>query len=81
MARDTKPKDSDACPQCGGAFVVDERQAPAVLIARKKRNAASPAVAERFAEAVRAKVADAGVIHRCVACGYRSRFAAATVAA
>jgi len=81
MARDTKRQDHDACPQCGGAFVVDETQAPDRLIARKKRNAASPAVAERFAEAVRAKVADSGVIHRCVACGYRSRFPAANAAA
>lgn len=63
------------CPQCGGAFTVDEAQDPAPLIERNKRNAANPAAAARFAEAVLEKASEHGLIHRCTQCGYRARFA------
>jgi hypothetical protein len=64
----------DPCPQCGGAFIVDETQRPDVLIERKRRNASIPSAAERFAEHVTEKAAKHGVIHRCTGCGYRDRF-------
>jgi predicted RNA-binding Zn-ribbon protein involved in translation (DUF1610 family) len=69
------------CPSCGGAFVVDQAQEPRRLLDRKRRNAASPFAAARFAEAVQDKAAEHGVIHRCTGCGYRSRFHSATKAA
>jgi len=71
----------DPCPQCGGAFVVDEAQDPQRLIDRKQRNAANPSAADRFAKTVLEKAATLGVIHRCGSCGYRSRFHAAGQAA
>lgn len=74
-------KAGDPCPVCKGEFVVDERQAPDTLIDRKKRNAAIPAAAARFAEQTREKAEKFGVIHRCVSCGYRARFHPAAPAA
>lgn len=74
MAKTKDRKAGDPCPTCDGEMVLDETQAPDVLIDRKKRNAASPVVAERFAERVREKAAEFGVIHRCADCGYRERF-------
>lgn len=67
-------KAGDPCPQCGSDFVVDPMQEPHRLIERKRRNAASPSVADRFAESVREKVAEHGVIHLCPGCGYTARF-------
>jgi hypothetical protein len=81
MADRKTSRADDACPACGGAFVVDAQQDPARLIDRKKRNAQSPVAAQRFADAVAAKAEAAGVIHRCSGCGYRARFVASTRAA
>jgi predicted RNA-binding Zn-ribbon protein involved in translation (DUF1610 family) len=67
-------KAGDPCPSCGGEFVVDEQQDPGRMIDRVRRNAANPAAAERFATATLEKAAEHGLIHRCVSCGYRSRF-------
>jgi hypothetical protein len=74
MAKTKDRKAGEPCPNCGGDFVVDERQRPETLIARKRVNAAIPANAERIAAAVTAKAAEFGVIHRCIGCGYRERF-------
>lgn len=64
----------DPCPMCGGAFIVDPQQHPETLIARKRENAAVPSVADRFAEHVRRKAAELGLLHRCIGCGYHDRF-------
>lgn len=81
MAKDRARHSDDPCPQCGGAFVVDTQQDPAVLVARKRKNAQSPVAAERFAVLCTAKAAEFGVIHRCASCDYRARFHAAGQAA
>jgi hypothetical protein len=75
------PKAGDKCPIDGGAFQVDPAQEPEGMIDRHTKNADSPFGAARYAEQVRAKVADEGVIHRCVTCGYQSRFKTADQAA
>jgi Zn ribbon nucleic-acid-binding protein len=69
-----EPKAGDVCPMDGGAFVIDEAQDPEKVIDRHTRNAQSAFVAARFAERVREKTKEHGVIHKCVTCGYRSRF-------
>lgn len=74
MAEAKKVTTGDRCPIDGGEFVVDDAQDPDKVIDRHTRNAHSPAVAARFAEQVREKVKEFGVIHKCVTCGYRSRF-------
>jgi len=81
MGPKTRAQAGDPCPQCGGAFVVDEAQDPQRLIDRKQRNAANANAADRFARAVLEKAAALGVIHRCGRCGYRARFHAADKAA
>jgi hypothetical protein len=63
----------DPCPLCGGAFTIDPAQDPDTLIDRHSRNADKPYEAMRYAEKVRAKAAEHGVIHRCRDCGYRAR--------
>lgn len=75
MSKDKDVKGGDPCPLCGGAFIADEQQDPATLIDRQRRNAANPAVAERFAAHLLEKAAEHGLIHRCLRCGYRARFA------
>ena len=70
----------DTCPIDGGTFVPDLAQDPETLIDRHTRNANSRFEAAQFAERMRAKVADTGVIHKCTTCGYRARFQAAPVA-
>lgn len=65
----------DTCPIDGGPFVVDAAQNPETLIDRHTRNAPTPFAAARFAERVREKAHEHGLIHKCVTCGYRSRFA------
>ena len=70
-------KAGDKCPHCSGDFAIDPTQAPERLIDHRKRNAASPAVAARYAEQVQEKAERFGVIHKCSGCGYRSRFAPA----
>jgi len=64
------------CPTCGGAFVPDYRQAPAMLAARVRRTAQFPASGERLAAAILEKAAAHGVIHVCLNCGYQARLAA-----
>lgn len=81
MAEEKGLKPGDPCPTCGGSFVVDESQDPAALVNAKRRNAASPSAADRYADAVMRKVAEAGLLHRCDGCGYRARFAAKRKAA
>lgn len=66
-------KAGDPCPTCGGALTLDPRQDPAALIARHTRNADSPPAAARYKDAVEAKVAEFGLIHRCAGCGYQAR--------
>lgn len=73
-------KAGDACPQCGGTFAVDEKQEPNAVIDRQRKNAASPAAAERFAQQTIEKASEFGVIHRCTSCGYCSRFKPAKAA-
>lgn len=73
--KDTKElKAGDPCPIDGGEFRVDPHQHPDTLIDRKKRNAASPFAAARYAERVQAKVDEFGLIHKCTTCGYSARF-------
>jgi predicted RNA-binding Zn-ribbon protein involved in translation (DUF1610 family) len=72
---------ADPCPQCGGSFIVDPTHNSTALIDRKKRNAANPAAAARFADAVTEKVKEHGELHRCATCGYRDRFPVADRAA
>lgn len=67
----------DVCPIDGGAFVVDAAHDPETLIDRHGRNAQSAFVAARFAERVREKTEELGVIHKCMTCGYQARFKAA----
>jgi hypothetical protein len=74
-------KAGDPCPIDGGKFVVDEDQRPETIIDRKRRNAASPPAAERFAQRVTDKAREFGVLHKCVQCGYRARFHATGKAA
>jgi len=81
MSEKARAKAGAACPQCGGAFVLDETQDPHRLIDHKQRNAANPSAADRFARSVLEKAAAHGVIHRCGSCGYRARFHAADPAA
>lgn len=71
------PKDlqaGDPCPICGGDFAVDETQLPDRVIDRMRKNAAKPEVAERYAQQVREKTEEHGVLHACARCGYRHRF-------
>lgn len=81
MAKPTEVKAGDACPQCGGTFVLDPSQNPDTLIDRVKRNAQNDQAAARYADATRAKAEDHGLIHMCSVCGYRSRFHPAAAAA
>lgn len=81
MAPRNNVKAGDACPQCGGAFVLDAAQAPAGLIDRHARNSHMPAQAARFATAVREKADEVGLIHRCTSCDYRARFQVSSKAA
>lgn len=67
-------KAGDRCPVDGGEMRIDPAQDPERVIERNRNNAHSPFVAKRFEERVRDKVAEFGVIHKCVTCGYRSRF-------
>lgn len=64
----------DPCPQCGGTFKVDESQHPDRLIDRHTRVSASPHVSARYAEQVREKVQEAGILHKCSGCDYHARF-------
>lgn len=74
MVQATKElKAGDSCP-CGGDFVIDKEQSPETLIDRKTRNAVNPSAAARFADRVREKVEEHGLIHKCLECGYRTRF-------
>lgn len=74
MSESKKIQAGDPCPICGGAFHVDPHQHPDTLIDRKKRNAANPYAAARYAEQVQAKAEEFGLIHKCDRCGYLSRF-------
>lgn len=75
MATKSKPVEAgDACPQCGGTFVLDSSQNPDVRIDSVKRNAQNDAAAARYAEQTREKAEQHGLIHVCSQCGYRSRF-------
>lgn len=76
MTEQQKLTSSSDCPQCGGQFRRDASQDPDRLIDLRKRNAASPAVAARYAEQVQEKVKRDGVIHKCGSCGYAARLAA-----
>ena len=53
---------------------IDETQRPETLIETKRRNAASPAAAARFAAAVQEKAEKFGLIHVDPATGYKARF-------
>lgn len=74
MAKSKVVSAGDACPQCGGTFVLDPSQNPDVLIDRVKRNAQNDPAAARYADQTRAKADEHGLIHMCSVCGYRSRF-------
>jgi len=74
MAKKDEVKAGDACPQCGGAFVLDPSQDVEKLIDRVKRNAQNDQAAARYADQARAKAEEHGLIHMCSVCGYRSRF-------
>lgn len=80
MAKSKAVVAGDACPQCGGAFVLDPTQNPERLIAGVTLNAQNDAAAARYADQVRAKVEEHGLVHKCVVCGYRSRFQPAAAA-
>lgn len=73
-----KPDDElhagDPCPICGGEFVPDPDQNPETQIENKNLNTPNPAAAQRYEKQVRTKVDSAGVIHKCLNCGYRARF-------
>ncbi len=71
-AKELKP--GDPCPNCANELKLDPRQLPDTLIDRHKRNADRPDVASRYAEQVRAKADEFGLIHTCGTCGYQARF-------
>jgi hypothetical protein len=70
-------KAGDRCPNDGGVMIVDEAQDPEKMIDKHSRNAHSAFTAARFADRVREKAKEFGVIHKCVSCGYRARFKSA----
>jgi hypothetical protein len=64
----------DPCPICGGEMVPDAAHDPAVLADMKERNSDRPDVSARYRRQVEEKAKRAGIIHKCVRCGYQARF-------
>jgi hypothetical protein len=81
MASDDKLQAGDPCPICGGEFKPDPEQDPDRLIDAKHRNSPNPDAAARYERRALEKVEREGVIHKCVECGYRTRFKTADAAA
>lgn len=76
MTEETTLKVGDPCPNCGGELTVDATQDVDRLVDRRKRNAASPAVAARYEERAREKAERFGTIHKCGRCSYTARLKA-----
>lgn len=74
-------KAGDACPNCGGKLALNRAQHPDTLIDHQKRTSDRPDLAARYAEQVKAKADEFGLIHTCAGCGYSARLKAPAPAA
>jgi Zn ribbon nucleic-acid-binding protein len=63
----------DPCPNCAGTMRVDQAQHRHAHRSPQAQRGQS-AVAARFAEQVKAKAEDKGLIHTCIGCGYQARY-------
>lgn len=73
MTDTQKPlRSGDPCPQCGGAFVADQRFTPEALAARFESHPV-PGVGEAFRTRAASKAAALGAIYSCERCGYQAR--------